>query len=62
MEGEVTGDQIQTFIKLLIYTGLRISDASTFGPDMLQGNNAFLLCTRPMSRSLRGYPMNSSIG
>ena len=41
-EGEVTGDQIQTFMMLLIYTGLRISDAATFGPDKLQGNNAFL--------------------
>ena len=41
-EGEVTGDQIQTFMMLLMYTGLRISDAATFGPDKLQGNNAFL--------------------
>jgi len=41
-EGEVTGDQIRTFMMLLMYTGLRISDAATFGPDKLQGNNAFL--------------------
>lgn len=41
-EGEVTGDQIQTFMMLLMYTGLRISDAATFSPDKLQGNNAFL--------------------
>jgi integrase/recombinase XerD len=41
-EGEVTGDQIQTFMMLLIYTGLRISDAATFSTDKLQGNNAFL--------------------
>jgi integrase len=38
----VTGDQIQTFMMLLMYTGLRISDAATFSPDKLQGNNAFL--------------------
>ena len=41
-EGEVTGDQIQTFIMLLMYTGLRISDAATCSTDRLQGNNAFL--------------------
>lgn len=41
-EGEVTGDQIQTFMMLLMYAGLRISDAATFGPDKLEGNNAFL--------------------
>ena len=41
-EGEVTGDQIQTFVMLLMYTGLRISDAATFSTDKLQGNNAFL--------------------
>jgi integrase len=41
-DGEVTGDQIRTFMMLLMYTGLRISDAATFGPDKLQGNNAFL--------------------
>ena len=41
-EGEVTGDQIQTFMMLLMYTGLRISDAATFSTDKLQGNNAFL--------------------
>lgn len=41
-EGEVTGDQIQTFMMLLMYTGLRISDAATFSSDKLQGNNAFL--------------------
>jgi hypothetical protein len=41
-EGEVTGNQIQTFMMLLMYTGLRISDAATFSPDKLHGNNAFL--------------------
>jgi len=41
-EGEVTGDQIQTFMMLLMYTGLRISDAATFSTDKLQENNAFL--------------------
>jgi len=41
-EGEVTGEQIQTFMMLLMYTGLRISDAATFNTDKLQGNNAFL--------------------
>lgn len=41
-EGEVTGDGIRTFIMLLLYTGLRISDAATFSVEKLQGNNAFL--------------------
>ena len=38
----MTGDQIQTFMMLLMYTGLRISDAATFSTDKLQENNAFL--------------------
>jgi integrase len=41
-EGKVTGDVIQTFMMVLMYTGLRISDAATFSIDKLQANNAFL--------------------
>ena len=40
--GAWTGEDVKTFIWLLTYTGLRISDASLFRIDRLRGNECFL--------------------
>jgi hypothetical protein len=37
-----SGDELETFILLECYTGLRISDASTFDVERLSGNDCFL--------------------
>ena len=40
--GDWSGDEVETFILLEYYTGLRISDASTFDMERLEGNDCFL--------------------
>src|SRR5262249_35648526 len=40
--GEWSGDDVVTFIMLECFTGLRISDASTFDMERLKGNDCFL--------------------
>jgi integrase len=40
--GEWSGEDVETFILLELYTGLRISDASTFDMERLNGNDCFL--------------------
>jgi integrase len=40
--GGWSGDDVETFILLEYYTGLRISDASTFDMERLKGNDCFL--------------------
>jgi integrase len=40
--GEWSGDEVETFILLELYTGLRISDAATFDMERLTGNDCFL--------------------
>jgi integrase len=41
-EGEGSGEDIETFIMLGVYTGLRIGDAASFDMERLNGNECFL--------------------
>lgn len=40
--GEWSGEEVETFITLECFTGLRISDATTFDMERLKGNDCFL--------------------
>ncbi len=67
-EGTWTGEDVITFIMLLVYTGLRISDAATFSMRRVSGNEVFLFqhkTGKPLStwvpeeflRRLRSMPL-----
>ena len=53
--GEWSGEDVETFILLECFTGLRISDASTFDMERLNGNDCFLRMHKTGSHCSRGY-------